>query len=107
MFSSTGTTWALFSLSQSSEIQNKLRDELLTVSTDNPTMDELNSLPYLDWVVRETLRLHSPVPATIRVAMKDDILPLKTPWVDSKGMVHHDIRYFHSSSMCERKAADP
>lgn len=26
------------------------------MSTDNPTMDELNSLPHLDHVVREVLR---------------------------------------------------
>ncbi|KAJ7111767.1 cytochrome P450 [Mycena epipterygia] len=47
----------------------KLREELLSMPTDNPTMDELNSLPYLDWVVRESLRLYSPVAFTLRVVM--------------------------------------
>jgi len=42
-------------------------------------MDELNSLPYLDAVVREVLRLHAPVGSTIRMANKDDVLPLSTP----------------------------
>lgn len=75
------------------EAQTKLRAELLAVPTDNPTMDELNSLPYLDFVVRETLRVHAPVAATGRIAMKDDILPLNTPFTDNKGRVHHEIRY--------------
>jgi hypothetical protein len=64
LYQSTAATWALFALTQNVAAQNRLRDELLTVSTDNPTMDELNALVYLDCVVHETLRLHAPVPAT-------------------------------------------
>ncbi|KIK04008.1 hypothetical protein K443DRAFT_676319 [Laccaria amethystina LaAM-08-1] len=90
---SNATTWALFALSsQNPDAQTKLRNELLTVSTDNPTMDELNALPYLDAVVRETLRLHAPVSMTSRIAMKDDVLPLAVPFTDSKGVIHHEIR---------------
>jgi cytochrome P450 len=55
-------------------------------------MDELNALPYLDAVVRETLRLHAPVSMTSRIAMKDDVLPLAVPFTDSKGVIHHEIR---------------
>ncbi|KAK0438187.1 cytochrome P450 [Desarmillaria tabescens] len=84
---STATTWALFALTQSPDTQIKLRDELLRVDTDTPTMDELNALPYLDWVVRETLRVHSPVPGTVRIAGKDDVIPLSRPFVDRKGKV--------------------
>ena len=95
---SNATTWALFALSsQNPDAQTKLRNELLTVLNDNPTMDELNALPYLDAVVRETLRLHAPVSMTSRVAMKDDVLPLAIPFSDSKGVIHHEIRWvgFH------------
>lgn len=77
--SSTATTWTLFALTQHPDIQRKLREELLGVSTDTPTMDELNSLPYLDAVVRETLRVHPPVPSTTRMAARDTVLPLKEP----------------------------
>jgi cytochrome P450 len=73
-------------------VQTKLREELLTVDTDNPTMDQLNALPYLDMVIRESLRVHPPVPATSRISMKDDILPLSKAVVDCKGKVHHTIR---------------
>ncbi|KAH9483655.1 Cytochrome P450 monooxygenase 169 [Psilocybe cubensis] len=82
---SVATTWALYALCLDIGIQDKLREELLAVGTDNPTMDELNSLPYLDAVVRETLRVHSPVGSTIRVAVKDDIIPLGKPVRDRNG----------------------
>lgn len=88
---SNATTWALYALSLRPDIQTKLRDELFTIQSDNPTMDELNSLPYLDAVVRETLRIHAPVPSTIRVAVKDDVVPLGTPFVDKKGKVRDSI----------------
>ena len=39
---STALTWALFSLTQNVTAQARLREELLSVSTDNPTMEELN-----------------------------------------------------------------
>jgi len=89
---STATTWALFALTQNPDVQTKLRDELLKVSTDNPSMDELSALSYLDAVVRETLRVHSPVPSTIRVAMEDDVIPLNTPFVDKNGQTQHGIK---------------
>ena len=56
-------------------------------------MDDLSALPYLDTVVRETLRVHSPVPSTIRVAMEDDVIPLNSPFVDNNGQIHHGIKY--------------
>ncbi|EEB91212.1 hypothetical protein MPER_10464 [Moniliophthora perniciosa FA553] len=92
---STATTFTLFALSSSSsaiEIQSKLRAELLSVPTDNPTMDELNALPYLDCVVRESLRLYAPVPTTNRVAMRDDIIPLAAPYQDKYGAWHDEFR---------------
>ena len=88
---SAATTWGLFALTQNPEVQDKLRQELLAVGTDNPTMDELNALPYLDAVVRETLRLHPPLASTMRTAAKDDILPLGEPVQDKNGNVLDSI----------------
>lgn len=55
-------------------------------------MDELNALPFLDAVVRETLRLHPPIPATWRYAVEDDVLPLEKSVVDKSGNIHHELK---------------
>ena len=89
---STATTWALFALTQSPKVQDKLRKELLAVGTDNPTMDELNALPYLDAVVRESLRVHPPLASILRVATEDDILPLGEPVKDKNGNILDAIK---------------
>ncbi|KAK7046089.1 hypothetical protein VNI00_007085 [Paramarasmius palmivorus] len=89
---STATTWALLALTDNVEAQTKLREETLSVSTDMPTMEQLNALPYLDAVVREALRLYAPVSETSRVLAKDDVIPLGEPFTDKNGVVHHEVR---------------
>ncbi|KAF7341829.1 hypothetical protein MSAN_02038100 [Mycena sanguinolenta] len=91
---STAVTWALFALTQNLAAQARLRAELLEVPTDRPTMDELSAsaLPYLDWVVRETLRVYAPVPSTSRIALQSDVVPLGTPVTDTQGKVHETLR---------------
>lgn len=56
-------------------------------------MDELAALPYLDMVVRETLRLHAPVASTMRVATRDDVIPLNKPFIGQDGVEYHSIAY--------------
>ena len=70
-------SWTLFGLCQNLEAQRKLREELLTLQTDDPTMDELKSLNFLDMVVRESLRLYAPVFVARRVAVKDTALLMR------------------------------
>ncbi|KAK7037870.1 cytochrome P450 [Favolaschia claudopus] len=82
---SLAASWALHALSVNTAAQKELREELFTISTDNPTMDELNSLPYLERVVRETLRLYSPITFRHRMAMEEDVLPLSKPYIDKNG----------------------
>lgn len=86
-------TWCLFALTQAPHVQTKLRQELLSLNTETPTMDELMALPYLDMVVRETLRVHAPVPFTVRQAMQDDVIPVSEPFTDRHGEVRDEIRY--------------
>ncbi|KAJ3008538.1 hypothetical protein NUW54_g3113 [Trametes sanguinea] len=89
---STAAAWCLFALTQNPDVQRKLREELLAVPTEFPTMDELAALPYLDWVVRETLRLHAPVTWTLRSADIDDVIPVSEPYVDRYGRTRHEIQ---------------
>jgi cytochrome P450 len=84
--------WALHELSLAPDIQTKLREEVMSVDTETPSMDELSALPYLDAVVKETLRLHPPIGDTVRVATKDDVLPLEKPLTDKHGVIRDGIR---------------
>ncbi|KAJ7328051.1 cytochrome P450 [Mycena albidolilacea] len=95
----TAATWAFFELAKNAHIQMRLRNELLEVDTDNPSMDDLNALPFLDCVVRETLRAHAPVTAILRVAMRDDVITLETPYIDRSGAVHDTIRLTKGQSV--------
>ncbi|KAJ6572150.1 cytochrome P450 [Mycena capillaripes] len=78
-------TWTLFALATNPAVQTKLRTELRSVKTEKPTMDMLMSFPYLDAVLRESLRLHAPVGFTERIATKTDYIPLHTQYVDVNG----------------------
>ncbi|KIM23164.1 hypothetical protein M408DRAFT_265479 [Serendipita vermifera MAFF 305830] len=89
---STSTTWTLFSLATHPDVQRRLRSELLLVPTDTPTMGELDSLVYLDAVVRESLRHHSVVDGTIKVATTDDVVPLEKPFVGTDGKTRNAIK---------------
>ncbi|KAJ7096873.1 cytochrome P450 [Mycena epipterygia] len=89
---STATAWALYALARNPGAQRKLREELLGLDTESPTLDELNGLPYLESVIRETMRAHSPVAYTARIATTDDILPLSRPYVDGNGRMHDSLR---------------
>ncbi|KAF7331407.1 Cytochrome P450 [Mycena kentingensis (nom. inval.)] len=84
----TASAWAVHALSTTPRVQTKLREQLFTLETDTPTMEELNGLGYLDWVVRETLRLYAPVIFIQRIAAQDDVLPLSHPYTDKQGNTH-------------------
>ncbi|KAI0628906.1 cytochrome P450 [Trametes polyzona] len=69
-------------LGQNPHVQQKLRQELLSASAngrDDIDYDTLVSLPYLDAVCRETLRLHPPITSAFRETRKDIVLPLSEP----------------------------
>ncbi|KAI0760700.1 cytochrome P450 [Fomes fomentarius] len=79
-------------LAENPEVQGKLRAEILDASKEAfLDYDTLVSLPYLDAVCRETLRLHSPVTTTYREAHQDTILPLSQPIRGVDGKMMHEI----------------
>ncbi|KAG5637283.1 hypothetical protein H0H81_005117, partial [Sphagnurus paluster] len=80
-YETTATSqWALIELCKQPEKQTKLRGELSQFTDTDPTYEQLtNSLPYLDAVTSESLRLHPPLNVTLRQAHADDVLPLTHP----------------------------
>ncbi|KAI6040237.1 cytochrome P450 [Pisolithus marmoratus] len=88
---SVSMTWALLELARNPDMQNKLRQELLAFG-EEPTYDQLqHSLPYLDAVVHETLRVHPPVTDRLRMAAEDDVIPLSEPVVTQSGEVVNSV----------------
>src|ERR1700760_1371711 len=81
---SVATTWGLWELAKPAHlaIQARLRDEVLEVGQDRPSVEELDALPYLDGIVKEIIRLHPSIESTFRCAAKDDVIPVSKPYVD-------------------------
>jgi hypothetical protein len=65
-------------------------------------MDELNGMTYLDYVIRETLRLHSPIPNTVRTPTKDTVVPLSEPFTDRHGVKRHELRQVMTVLYCTK-----
>jgi cytochrome P450 len=62
-------TWTLFLLSQHPEVMRELMGELDTVLNNAPPGgDQLGQLPFLECVIKESMRILPPVPFTIRAA---------------------------------------
>ena len=55
-------------------------------------MEELSALPYLDMVVRESLRVYSPLSFTFREAVEDDTIPVGEPYRDRHGRMQDHIQ---------------
>ncbi|KAL3308273.1 Cytochrome P450 4d2 [Cichlidogyrus casuarinus] len=66
--STSALTWIFFQLALNQQVQDKLRKELLDKFRPEMvlSLDELNSLVYLECVVKECMRLYSPVPIVAR-----------------------------------------
>ncbi|TCD64201.1 cytochrome P450-dit2 [Steccherinum ochraceum] len=98
IFAGTDTTSSalirvLYVLAAHPEAQAKLRKELKEARADGQELsyDDLVSLPYMDAVCRETLRLYSPVPFMTRETNKDSVLPLHTPIKGKDGQLLDEI----------------
>ncbi|CAK5266376.1 unnamed protein product [Mycena citricolor] len=89
--SSVALGWTVHALSQHPAVQDKLRRELLSLQTETPTMDELNTLTFFETVLKEVLRLYSPVVFVHREAHQDDVLSLSKPYVDRWGISHEAL----------------
>jgi cytochrome P450 len=69
---SNALCWTLYLLAKHPDVQERLHAELAAGVTD--TIDGLGSLPYLDAVIDESLRLYPPVWIFTRLAEEEDVL---------------------------------
>jgi len=92
---SSALTWSLFLLAQHPKVMHDLMDEIESVLGDAPPRaDQLPQLPFLQCVIKESLRVLPPVPYTVRVAQQPlkvgpiDV-PQETRVVASHYLTHH------------------
>ena len=67
--------WTVYLLSQHPQVRVKLQDEIRSVLAGRePTLDDLAKLPYLDWVLNESMRLYPPAWLQMRLVAKESEL---------------------------------
>jgi cytochrome P450 len=76
-YSTTSTTlaWFIFLMSKHPHVQNKLKKELSQYDVQRLSIEQLDSMIYLDSVLREVYRFVPPVVGTLRTLIADDQLP--------------------------------
>jgi cytochrome P450 len=77
-------TFALYEIARNADIQGRLYAEVVEVlgqfsDTDTMQYHLHEHMPYLQAVIKETLRLHAVVAHGIFKAGKDDVIPLSNP----------------------------
>mmetsp|Transcript_34424 Transcript_34424/g.73303 ORF Transcript_34424/g.73303 Transcript_34424/m.73303 type:complete len:584 (+) Transcript_34424:80-1831(+) len=84
-------SWAVYCLSTHPEVQAKARQEVNEVcGIRGPSYDDLQSLPYLQAVLNEVLRLYPSVPFDLKTAAQSDTWPDGT-FVPKGTIVAYDI----------------
>jgi cytochrome P450 len=93
-------SWTWYLLAQNPAAESRLHEELTRVLAGRaPRPDDLDSLPYLDAVIREALRLYPPAYIVGRLAIEPFELggysfPAGTTVLMSQWIMHRDPRYF-------------
>ena len=88
-------SWTLFLLSQHPDVLQKLQRELTNrVASEIPTLDELERLPFLDCVIKESMRVLPASSYSQRIAVQPTTLgPIRmnpgTPVIFSQYITHH------------------
>ncbi|KAI1151483.1 cytochrome P450 52E2 [Nemania diffusa] len=86
-------SYLFFELSRRPDVVAIIRDEIAEVGAENPTWEDLRNMKYLNWVLKEALRLNPPVATNAREAIRDTVLPRgggpdgNDPVFVTKGMV--------------------
>ncbi|KAI0089302.1 cytochrome P450 [Irpex rosettiformis] len=93
-------TWLLWELAKHPKYQNHLREEVKQKREEiaerdgegvDFEMEDLESMPFLQALLKEVLRFHPIVYHLSRSAAKDDIIPLSEPIVTATGEIIEEI----------------
>ncbi|MCD7460760.1 hypothetical protein HAX54_044374 [Datura stramonium] len=101
--SSIAIEWALAELINHPDIMKKAAQEIDTVTGKNRLVEEsdISQLPYLQAIVKETLRLHSPAPMILRESSEDCTIegyhiPSKTRLFVNLWAMNRDPKYWET-----------
>ena len=92
--------WTFYLLGQHPEVEQKVADEIKTALDGRlPTLADLPKMPYLEMVVKESMRLYPPAWTVSREAQSDFevggyTIPKGSIIMMSMYVVHHDGRYW-------------
>ncbi|XP_060732793.1 sterol 26-hydroxylase, mitochondrial-like [Tachysurus vachellii] len=94
--------WALYLLSQDPKAQDALYQEVNSVIKGDkiPTAEDINKMPYLKAVIKETLRMYPVVPMNARLLSEKDVIigghffPKKTTFIMHHYAIGHDETIF-------------
>ena len=100
-YDTTGITLSYlgYQLSKNEEIQTRLQEEIYEAFEEAggkfPDYSVIQSLPYLDMVIHETLRFYSPVGANLRNCEKDYKLPDSNIYLKKGDGLSYNARSLH------------
>jgi len=87
-------TWTTYLLASHPQILQEVIKEISPLKGKTLTYHNISNLHYLENVLKESLRLYSPVPGVARFAEKDDIFPDGTP-IKAGTRVKYHSDYLH------------
>jgi cytochrome P450 len=105
--------WTFYLLSQHPRVQQKLLDEIRTVLADHAlTLEDVDQLPYTDWVWNESMRLYPPAWFQARFAAEDFDLdgyhfPAGTRFLLSQWIVHRHPDIWGDAEVFRPERWDP
>ena len=104
-------TYALFLVGHHPEVQAKVHEEVDNFfskfeSEDDITVDSLRELKYIDAIIKETLRLFSPIPMISRKASSDikigkHVIPRGSEVILGIKTLHRDPQYWNEPLKCK------
>jgi len=105
--------WTFYLLSQYPEIRLKLQDQIRSeLAGREPTLEDLARIPYLDWVLDESMRLYPPAWLQMRfVAKESEIdgvkLPVGTLLILSQWVMHRLPEIWQDAEVFKPERWDP